>query len=172
MSANRRIWSTLLDYRDWASYVYVPLLVPIFFLLPYFAIKFYQHSHRANQLIHSFAQGSRDLETMGRLLDNGPERPGSAAARGSQQAGQPDYKGFEVLQGSFIIDLRRWKPTADGTDDPRSRAIVYRRFKVLKQPDNTGNNLFRFRVVGTRRQDGIPLSTATATAKDVQELRH
>jgi hypothetical protein len=35
-SAARRIVSTLLDYRDWASYIYVPLLVPIFFLMPYF----------------------------------------------------------------------------------------------------------------------------------------
>jgi hypothetical protein len=35
-SAARRIVSTLLDYRDWASYIYVPLLMPIFFLMPYF----------------------------------------------------------------------------------------------------------------------------------------
>ena len=34
-SAIRRIWSTLLDRRDWTSYVYVPLLVPILVLLPY-----------------------------------------------------------------------------------------------------------------------------------------
>src|SRR5262249_54254136 len=34
-SALRRIWSTLLDYRDWISYLYVPILVPILVVLPY-----------------------------------------------------------------------------------------------------------------------------------------
>ena len=61
-SALRRIWSTLLDYRDWVSYVYVPLLVPILFLLPYFVVKSYQRSQRVNHLIESLSQGSRDLE--------------------------------------------------------------------------------------------------------------
>jgi hypothetical protein len=28
-SAVRRIWSRLLDYRDWVSYIYVPIIVPI-----------------------------------------------------------------------------------------------------------------------------------------------
>jgi hypothetical protein len=28
-SAIRRIWGTLLDWRDWTSYVYVPIIVPI-----------------------------------------------------------------------------------------------------------------------------------------------
>ena len=68
-SALRRIWSTLLDHRDWVSYVYVPLLVPLLFLLPYLVVKSYQRSHRLNQLIDSLSQGSRDLEIMSQLLD-------------------------------------------------------------------------------------------------------
>jgi hypothetical protein len=46
------------------------------------------------------------------------------------------------------MDLRRWNPSAAATGDPRFKALVYRRFKVLKQPDNIGNNLFRFRLLG------------------------
>ena len=57
----RRIWSTLLDYRDWVSYVYVPILVPLLVVLPYFIAKSYQRSHRVNQIVESLAQGSRDL---------------------------------------------------------------------------------------------------------------
>jgi predicted acylesterase/phospholipase RssA len=45
-SAIRRIWSTLLDYRDWISYAYVPLIIPILVLLPYVLVKSYQRSHR------------------------------------------------------------------------------------------------------------------------------
>src|SRR5262249_14497761 len=32
-SAFRRIWSTLLDRRDWASYIYVPIILPLLILL-------------------------------------------------------------------------------------------------------------------------------------------
>src|SRR5262249_4446016 len=68
-SALRRIWSTLWDSRDWISYLYVPIIVPILILLPYFVGKFYQRLHRISQLADSLAQGSRDLEIMSRLLE-------------------------------------------------------------------------------------------------------
>src|SRR5262249_50673997 len=73
-SALRRIWGTLLDFRDWTSYVYVPILVPILILLPYIVVKSYQRSHRINQLVESLSQGSRDLDQMTRLLE-GPSVP-------------------------------------------------------------------------------------------------
>ena len=53
----------MLDRRDWISYVYVPLLVPILVLLPYLVVKSHQRSHRLNQLVQSLSQGSRDLES-------------------------------------------------------------------------------------------------------------
>ena len=66
-----RIWSTLLDHRDWATYVYVPLLIPILVLLPYFVVKAYQRSQRMSQLVDSLSQGSRDLQQMSILLETG-----------------------------------------------------------------------------------------------------
>src|SRR5262249_40229481 len=54
-SAGRRLWSTLFDYRDWTSYIYVPIIVPIFTLLPYFIVKAYERSHRLNQIVESLA---------------------------------------------------------------------------------------------------------------------
>ena len=57
-SALRRIWSTLLDRRDWTSYVYVPLLVPILVLLPYLVVKSHQRSQRLNHLVESLSQGA------------------------------------------------------------------------------------------------------------------
>jgi len=68
-SALRRVWSTLLDYRDWVSYLYVPILIPILVLLPLVVVKSYERSHRLNQLINSLSQGSPDLEVMSRLLE-------------------------------------------------------------------------------------------------------
>src|SRR5262249_695365 len=69
-SAFRRIWSTLLRYRDWVSFLYVPILVPILFLLPYVVVKSYQRSQRINQIVESLTRGSRVLEQLSSLLDS------------------------------------------------------------------------------------------------------
>jgi predicted acylesterase/phospholipase RssA len=144
-SAQRRIWSTLLDYRDWTSYVYLPIIVPLLILLPYVVFQSYQRSHQINQIVESLAQGSRDLELMTRLLQN-PVTPwvGESAEELSSND-KLDFKGFLILQDSRIIDLRGWKSTltGDGGSEPGSLVYGYRRLKVLKQPDNTSNHLFR-----------------------------
>ena len=148
-SALRRICSTLLDYRDWVSYLYVPILVPILVVLPYFLAKSYQRSHRINQIVESLAQGSRDLELMTRLLE-GPVKPW-IGQRAENSAGQdpPDYKGFLILQDSRIIDLRGWKPAPDGGNEPDSSVYGYRRLKVLRQAENAANHLFRVGLLTT-----------------------
>src|SRR5262249_43189061 len=99
-SSVRRIWSTLLDYRDWTSYVYVPLLVPTLILLPYSVRESSRKPYRLNHLISSLSQGSRDLEKMTELLERKPmtwtgETPEKARKLDLEPA---DLKGFEILQ--------------------------------------------------------------------------
>jgi hypothetical protein len=148
-SALRRIWTNLLDYRDWVSYIYVPLVVPILILLPYVVVKYYERSHRISQLVESLAQGSPDLKVMSRLLE-GPTKPwvGEPAeeVRGLEEL---NFRGFEVLQDSRILDLRDWNPTAAGGLDSNSSVYGYRRLKVIKRADSAGNNLFRIDVLAT-----------------------
>ncbi len=148
-SALRRIWGTLLDYRDWASYVYVPLVVPILILLPYVLIKYYERSHRISQLVESLAQGSPDLEVMGRLLE-APMKPWAGEqAEEVRSLEELNFRGFEVLQDSRILDLREWNPTGAGEFDANSLVYGYRRLKVIKRADSAGNNLFRIDVLAT-----------------------
>jgi hypothetical protein len=162
-SAGRRIWSTLLDYRDWTSYIYVPLVVPIFILLPYFIVKFYQHSRNINHLIGSLSQGSRDFEQMCYLMDNRPTPWVGVPPEVVQSLDKQDLKGFEILQHSRIYDLRNWKPPKSGASDPRSRVYGYHRLKVLRLPENTGNNAFSV--------DLLALSPNTAVRFPVQQLQ-
>ncbi len=147
-SSARRIWSTLLDYRDWVSYLYVPIMIPILVLLPYFVIDSYQRSHRVNQIVESLAQGSRDLEKMTELLE-GPVEPwiGERDVEDLQAGDNPDLTGFLILQDSRIVDLRHWTPTANGRIESDSYLYGYRRLKVQKQLDNAINNLFRVSVL-------------------------
>lgn len=144
-SAFRRIWGTLLDYRDWVSYIYVPILIPILTLLPYLAVKTYEHSHRVNQLIESLAQSSRDLEQMSILMDGPITFSTGETAEEILGDVKFDNKGFTILQDSRIIDLRKWKPVQVG--DAKSQLYGYRRLKVLKQPENTSQNQFAISVL-------------------------
>ena len=146
-SALRRIWSTLLDRRDWTSYIYVPLLVPIFVLLPYLAIKSYERSHRLNQLVESLSQSTRDFEVMSRLLESRPTAWTGEAAEEVHNLTDPDLKGFEVLQDSRILDLRDWKSAKSGANDAGGLVNGYRRVKAVKLPENVGNHLFRIDVL-------------------------
>jgi len=147
-SAFRRIWSTLLDPRDWVSHIYVPIIVPVLFLLPYFAYTSYERSHRLNQLVQSFSQGTRDLETLSKMLDDKPATWTGEHAERVRNLDEPDLKGFEILQDSRIFDLRSWQP-ASGSSDQTPQSHIYRRLKVVKQRENTGNNVFRVRLLPT-----------------------
>lgn len=162
-SAVRRIWSTLLDYRDWVSYLYVPILVPLLTLLPYLAVTIYQRSHRIDQIVESLAQSSRDLEQMSRLMD-GPVSPWTGeTAEEILGDEKQDNQGFTILQDSRIVDLRKWKPAT--ANDSQSYLYGYRRLKVLKQPENTASNHFAISVlaVSPKTQVRFPPQRLTPT---------
>jgi predicted acylesterase/phospholipase RssA len=161
-SAVRRIWSTLLDYRDWVSYVYVPIIVPLLILLPYFVTKSYERSRRVNQIVESLAQGSRDLEQMTRLME-GPVEPWVGEnAEDLRSDEKPDLSGYQILQDLRIVDLRSWKRAA-GRDDPSSYVYGYRRLKVHKRLDAPANHPFRIGV--------LALSPTTQVRFPAQQLK-
>jgi len=144
--AVRRIWSTLLDPRDWVSHIYVPILVPILLLTPYFATRFYQRSVRLNQIMESLAQGSKDVEQMTRLME-GPVPPFTGdRAEELPPDSKLNPKGFLILQDLRMIDLRQWTG-ASGQNEKNSLVYGYRRLKVRKEIDNKDNNTFRVSVL-------------------------
>src|SRR5262249_27070882 len=148
-SAVRRIWSRMLDYRDWFSYIYVPIIVPLLILLPYVAYKAYRHSNNRNHLIESLAQGSPDVDYMSELLD-GPKKTWTGVpAEEVGEMDEPDLKGFKILQDSHILDLRKWSPANAGKTGEERFLYGYRRLKVWKLREETGNNLFRVRLLPT-----------------------
>jgi predicted acylesterase/phospholipase RssA len=149
VSASRRIWSTLLDRRDWVSYVYVPIIIPILCLLPYLAIDAYKRHHRLGQLVNSFAQGTRDLETLNAMLDTKLVPWIGDPVEKVPELDEPDLKGFDILQDSRIFDLRGWKRSPSAKIGSDSLAQIYRRVKVLKRRENTTNNLFRLVLLPT-----------------------
>jgi predicted acylesterase/phospholipase RssA len=161
-SAQRRVWSTLLDRRDWTSYVYVPLIIPILVLAPYLVARSHERSQRYNHLVQSLSQGSRDLENMSRLLESRPTLLAGVAAEEVRSLEPPDLRGFEVLQDSRIVDLRGWRPVESGKSDAGSRVYSYRRLKVTKRA-NSGVNPLRMHL--------LPTSPNTAVRFPPQQLQ-
>ena len=63
-----------MDYRDWTSFIYVPLLIPILVVLPYYSVRWYHQTQVAQRLVEGIAQSNRDYAVMNRLLQEGPPR--------------------------------------------------------------------------------------------------
>jgi hypothetical protein len=154
-SAVRRIWSTLLDYRDWVSYVYVPIIVPILLLTPYLAVRFYRHSHHLNALVESISQGSPDLDKISQLLDGPLPLWDGEPAEEVPEFGTHSFEGFEVLQDSHILDLRRWNPAEAGKEDSTSLVYGYRRLKVRKTKQNPDNEVLRICLLPTHAKTRV-----------------
>jgi hypothetical protein len=137
-SALRRIWGNLFSLRDWPSYIYVPLFFSLLILLPYLTVRSYLTSERVNRLTESLARGNPDIEILSRLMAAPVEPFKGESSEDVRSIEPPNYKGFSILQDSQILDLRRWN-----SSDPTSLAYCYRHLKVLKNPDNTENDVFR-----------------------------
>jgi hypothetical protein len=127
----------------------VLIVLPILTLLSYIVIKFYERSHRVNQLIESLSQGTRDREVISRLLEGSIKPWVGEPAEEVRSFEEPSFEGFEVLQDSRILDLRDWNPATAGKTDSTSLVYGYRRLKVVKRADHAGNNMFRMDVLAT-----------------------
>jgi predicted acylesterase/phospholipase RssA len=137
-SSTRKIWGNLLSFRDWTSYIYVPLLFSLLIVLPYLVIQSYLSSRRVDHLVESLAHGNPDIDILTRLMV-GPVAPFKGESSEEVRSLEPpNYKGFSVFQDSRILDLRQWKPS-----DSASPVYGYRHLKVQKNSDNTGNDVFR-----------------------------
>jgi predicted acylesterase/phospholipase RssA len=147
-SAWRRIWSTLLHPRDWTTYIYAPLLVAMFVVVPYLTYQSYQQSHRVNRLTASIMSGSPDFEMMIQLMNAPMSHFKGESPEELRIIEPPNYKGFTILQDSCIFDLRQWNPAEEGKTDATSLVYVYRRLKLVKN-DNGVNDSFRTTPVAT-----------------------
>jgi hypothetical protein len=138
LSASRKIWGNLFRVRDWTSYIYLPLLFLLLILAPYFMVRLYLTSNRVNRLVKSVAHANPQIDILSQLMA-GPMKPfPGEPSEEVRSLEPPNYQGFTILQDSCILDLRRWNP-GDST------SLVYgsRRLKVLKGPNNPGNEFFR-----------------------------
>ncbi len=135
-SGLRRVWGRLFDYRDWVSYVYVPLIVPILVLLPYFGIKYYKQAQVVSRLLESVRVSAPSLAVVTDLLQHGPVEPWVPMEyKEVSQLEAPDYSGFDILTAWQTVDLRAWY--SDGSNSQR-RTYTHRAIRVRRSEQNPG----------------------------------
>ncbi len=137
-SANRRVWSTLFDFGDWPTYVYIPLLILLFVVLPYLAYRTYRQAQTNQMVIDSISRGDPEFRKILELVRNYPDLDFTQAPVENQPDPYPvDLSGFEFLESTRIIDLRRWNPR-------NPELYTFSRTRIRKSEDYQGDNKVRF----------------------------
>ncbi len=144
-SSRRRTWSTLLDPRDWPSYVYVLAALLLFVYLPLQVYQLYRKSQMQATVIDAIASGDPDFRQVLDLLDKDPTPGWTGIVVGEKsEPTELDYSGLEILTHSRMLDLRKWNPDEE-TPDRQGRVLLRDRvtFKLVDQASKRGRVTFR-----------------------------
>ncbi|NBW95765.1 MAG: patatin-like phospholipase family protein [Planctomycetia bacterium] len=129
-SSQRKVWSTLLDWKDWPTYLYIALAALLFVYLP---VRFYKVHRRAEMLtsvIDSIAKGDPDIRIVLDLVESDPFATWRKIEVTEAPAPTPDdFAGLEILSYSRINDLRnawsgRLGPDSGGRVHFRDRVVL------------------------------------------------
>ncbi len=149
-STRRRTWSTLLSWRDWPTYVWVPLLLTILFSLPYTFLKLHAKSQRQQMVLSAVAETSPIYRKVLTLLEEGPVNTFVPAEYVEVDTLEElDYTGYKIISDSRIIDLRRWS-------GKKSAPFVHDRIRIRRTAEGINNTKLRFQL---RSKDDKPFIT-------------
>jgi predicted acylesterase/phospholipase RssA len=143
-SSRRRVWSTLLNWRDWPSYVYLAIAFLLLFFVPLQVYQIYRKSQVQGEIIDAISKGDPDIRQILELARTDPTSDWvSAQVHEKPEPAEVSYEGLEILSNSRIYDLRHWHPDEES---PERRGHVYIRDRIkLKFLDSyDGNRIVRF----------------------------
>jgi hypothetical protein len=137
-SSRRRVWSTLLDPRDWTSYVYILIALGLFGYLPLQVYRLYQRAQMQATVIDAIANGDPDFHEILGLLNTDPTSNWTTIEIGERsEPTELDYSGFEILTHSRLLDLRNWNP--DETLPERQGRVLLRDRLTFKLVDSASS---------------------------------
>ena len=136
-SGRRRLWGSLLDVRDWVTWIYIPLIVLLLGVLPFFAYRAYRHARLDASLSRAVVEMREDFRKMLELLEFGPPTEFHAMPVEDTETLCPRLaeEGLDIIADTRITDLREW--LGDSRTSPR-RVFVYRHVMVRKLSESEG----------------------------------
>jgi len=129
-SSQRKVWSTLLDWQDWPSYLYLALGFLLLVALPVHVYRLHRHAQMLTSMIDSIAEGDPDIRLVLDLVEADPlDSWQKLEVVDATETTADDYEGLEVLAYSQITDLRTaWsgglRPDLGGQVHFRERAVL------------------------------------------------
>ena len=106
-SSGRKVWSTLLDWKDWPSFIYVAAALLLFVALPIHVYRLHRHARMLTDVIDSIAKGDPDIRLVLDLVERDPTTDWKAIAVGPPApSAAPNHAGIDLLALSRIVDLR------------------------------------------------------------------
>lgn len=110
-SSRRKVWSTLLDFRDWTSYVYVAVALILFVCAPAYVYRLRKHAELLTTMIDSIALGDPDIRQILNLVEGTATEKWNVTPLGEVIGPvEANLEGVEVLSQSRIYDLREFDP--------------------------------------------------------------
>ncbi len=106
-SSRRKVWSTLLNWKDWPSYLYLAAALLVFVALPVHVYRLHRRAELLTGVINSIAKGDPDIRLVLDLVERDPSQTWKVVPVG--QAVPPsavDHTGVDMLALSRILDLR------------------------------------------------------------------
>ena len=131
-SAGRRVWSTLLDLRDWPTYIYIPLLVLLLGVLPVQMYRYRRQAITNAKIVDAITHGSPDFLKIFEIVNRSttPTWTPLPVQKVAQASPKLDYSGIDFVSDTAIVDLRDWR---SGTQDV---AHYYRRVHIRKRAND------------------------------------
>ena len=132
-SASRRILSTLLNWRDWPTYVWAPLVLMIAFTIPYWLYKSNKTAVQRGYVLSAIAGTSPVYNKILSLIETGPVDNVQPSSYEEVDSIEPsDLSSFECLSDNRIVDLRAW---FDPENTERYSPTSYARLLVRRTPE-------------------------------------
>ena len=161
-SSRRKVWSTLFDFRDWPTYVFLAVVLLAFVCGPVYVYRLRKHTELLTSMIDSIAMGDPDIRQILDLVEGTVATDWQVAELGElvgDTAAQ--LEGVEVLSQSRIFDLRNFDPNA-GDETSRGTVTAWDRIVVRLSENYDGDRrvictgIFPMNVVEIRQPANQP----------------
>ena len=161
-SSCRRVWSTLLDFKDWPSYVFVAIAFVLFVCGPVYVYQLRKHTQLLTTVIDSIAMGDPDIRQILDLVEGTAATDWKVSQLGELVGpAKAQLEGVEILSQSRIFDLREFSPNARD-EDLRGYVTAWDRIVVRFNEDYEGDRqvvftgVFPMNVIEIRQPENQP----------------
>jgi hypothetical protein len=131
-SSSRRTVSTLLDFHDWPTYVWLPLLLVLIFTVPSLIIQSRRTARQQANVLSAVSRSSPLYSDVLEMLRSGPTASVPVLSFEEVESVEPlDFSGYDVISDDRIYDLRRWRR---GTAN-RFPPLMHARFRIRRSDE-------------------------------------